>query len=57
MNTEEKNRLNEALEQRISQIEHQTDIPIKRMTTKDYILAGVVILGCLAAVVGGYYLK
>ncbi len=56
MNTEEKNRLREELERRIILIERQDETPVKRMTSRDYILTGAVILGCLAAVLGGYFL-
>lgn len=56
MDADEKIRLKEELERRISLIEQQEDIPIKRMTQRDYMMAGAVILGCLAAVAGGYFL-
>ncbi len=56
MDAEEKTRLKEELERRIALIERQDETPIKRMTPRDYMMTGAVILSCLAAVVGGYFL-
>ena len=56
MDTEEKKEFEKELLSRISQMERGNESAIGRMAGRDDVLAGAVVLGCLAAVVAGYFL-
>ena len=56
MDTEEKKEFEKELLSRISQMERGNESAIGRMAGRDYVLAGAVVLGCLAAVAAGYSL-
>ena len=56
MDTEEKKEFEKELLSRISQMERGNESASGRMAGRDYVLAGAVVLGCLAAVAAGYFL-
>ena len=56
MDTEEKKEFEKELLSRISQMERGNESAIGRMAGRDYVLAGALVLGCLAAVAAGYFL-
>ena len=56
MDTEEKKEFEKELLSRLSQMERGNESAIGRMAGRDYVLAGAVVLGCLAAVAAGDFL-